>query len=259
MGIGYLIGCLFSILLWKIDRQNIFYKINKYFKKIIKNSLLLQIFYITLSIVIVYIFYNLKDNEFINILTAFLVIDISNTERKNLQNKENFYFYDSISTISQSVVCGFIAPIFYIIIFNNALGILYFLIYNLYMQNNFKLFKLLFNLTTIIPCFIAQIFLYIFYIIRNKKLSMDFKGDYFLNILFKPLLNIDIMAAYIESVNFCHYFSHKNKDYIKNYGDYTNKIDDICVKDYLSITYAICMLSFILFFLIILRRYFNFI
>ena len=27
-GVGYLIGCLLSIILWKIDRQEIYYKLN---------------------------------------------------------------------------------------------------------------------------------------------------------------------------------------------------------------------------------------
>ncbi|KAJ53352.1 hypothetical protein BD780_002295 [Clostridium tetanomorphum] len=183
-------------------------------------------------------------------IITFLVIDISNTERKNLEKREKIHFYDSISIISRSVVCGFIAPIFYILIFGNISALVYSFIYNISIQNDIKLFNFLFNIGTIIPCIFVQLYLYIIYVLRNKKLCIDFKGDYFINFYMSPLLNVDILAAYVESVNFYYYFNHNSTDYIKSYGDYKNKINDSCIKDYLSISYGICMVSFILFFIL---------
>ncbi|WP_027624810.1 hypothetical protein [Clostridium lundense] len=182
-----------------------------------------------------------------------MVIDISNTEKKNLNKKEKVHFYDSISIISRSIVCGFVAPLLYILLFGNIGAIVYTFVYNISLQNNIKLFNYLFNIITILPAALSQLFLYIIYITRNKKFSIDFKGDYITNLYKKPLLNVDILAAYVESVNFYHYFSDKNTDYLKSYGDYKNKINNICIKDYLSIAYAICMINFIIFFMTIRR------
>lgn len=250
MGVGYLFGCLLSLLLWKIDRQHIFYKLNLKIKKMLKKDFLLTIFYL-LFFVLLYFLYKENNNEVLNFITSFIVIDISNTERKNLKKRDKVHFYDSISLISRSIVCGFIAPIIYILVFNNYIALIYTLIYNISLQNNIVLFNFLFNLITIIPSFFVQVVLYIIYICRNKKFSIDFKGDYLINFFMKPLLNVDILAAYIESVNFYYYFNNDNTDYIKSYGEYTNKIDDICIKDYLSIAYSICMICFVAFFITI--------
>ena len=32
--------------------------------------------------------------------------------------------------------------------------------------------------------------------------------------------------------------------YLKSYGEYNNKIDDVCIKDYLSLSYSICFILF---------------
>jgi hypothetical protein len=66
----------------------------------------------------------------------------------------------------------------------------------------------------------------------------------------RPLLNVDILGAYVESVNFYYLHSSKNTDYLKSYGEYTKKIDDVCIKDYLSIGYGICLIIFIIFFIL---------
>ncbi|GAA0724064.1 hypothetical protein GCM10008905_17460 [Clostridium malenominatum] len=255
MGVGYLLGCLLSLILWKIDRQYVFSVINSKIRKILKTDFLITAFYIIL-LVLLYFLYRLSNNkELLNFITSFLVIDISNTERKNLKKREKVHFYDSISLISRSIVCGFIAPIMYILFFDNYVALVYALIYNISLQNNILFFNFVFNIFTIVPSCFVQIVLYLIYLCRNKKISIDFKGDYLLNFYMKPLLNVDILAAYIESVNFYYCFNDNNTDYIKSYGEYTNKIDDICIKDYLSIAYSICMVCFVVFFIVI--RKFN--
>lgn len=250
MGVGYVIGCFLSILFWKIDRQKICIKINNVLKKIIKNQILLLFFYYLCTALLVLGLSSIKSKEIFNCIAAFLMTDISNSERKNLKRKEKVHFYDSISIISRSTVCGFIAPFLYVILFGNSFGIFYTLIYNIHVISNLYFTTLCFNILTFIPAFIAQGFLYIIYVTRNKKFSLDFKGDYFINSYMNPILNVDILAAYVESVNFYHYFSKKNTSYLKSYGEYTNKINQICIKDYLSISYGTCMIWFIIFFLI---------
>lgn len=250
MGVGYVLGCFFSILFWKIDRQRIYFKINNIFKKILKNQIIILSFYYLCIILLCLGLSIIKNKEIFNGITAFLITDISNSERKNLKRREKVHFYDSISIISRSTVCGFIAPFLYIVLFGNNFAIFYTLTYNLHIISNLNFINLCFNILTFIPAFIVQGFLYIIYAIRNKKFSLDFKGDYFINSYMNPMLNVDILAAYVESVNFYHYFSKKNTSYLKSYGEYKNKINHICIKDYISISYVICMIWFIIFFLI---------
>lgn len=255
MGIGYILGCFFSIVLWKIDRKDIYEKINYVFKRIFKIKAIVYIINIALIFLLCLFIWQVKAKEFQNFITAFLVLDISNTENKNLKKREKIKFYDSISLITSAVLCGFIAPLFYIILLGNIYGIIYSLIYNIsYLCNSFALNKI-FSIISIIPGFFAQIFYYIIYVLKNKKLKVNFKGDYFKNSFINPMLNLDIMAAYFEGVNFYYHYTRKGTDYIKNYGDYKNKIDNSTIKDYLCNAYSICMISFTLFVLIkILQR-----
>lgn len=252
MGIGYVVGCLASIVLWKIDRQNLFYRLNRLFYKTINNKLLLQIVYIIIILFICFLIYNIKPEELNNFITAFLVIDISNTEKKNLKQREKVKFYDSISIISRAVVCGFIAPLLFIMALGNIYGIAYMFIYNIsFLEEELEIFRYLFIILTIIPAIAAEIFMYIVYLCRNKKSAIDFKGDYLINTFMRPLLNVDILGAYIESVNFYYMYSSKNTDYLKSYGEYSRKIDEVCVKDYLGIGYGICLIFFTIFYIII--------
>jgi len=252
MGIGYVLGCFLSIIVWKFDRQKLFYKINYNLQKVFKNKILLQLIYGLIIIIICLFLSKLKIRELNNFITAFLVIDISNTEKKNLKQREKVKFYDSISIISRSMVGGFIAPLLLIVFFGNTVSLVYMFIYNIYQTNeDFDLFKYLFTIFTILPSLIAEIFLYIIYLFRNKKSGIDFKGDFIINFIMRPLLNVDILGAYVESVNFYYLYSSKNTSYLKSYGEYTKKIDDVCVKDYLSIGYGICLVIFIIFFLLI--------
>lgn len=252
MGIGYVLGCLLSIVIWKLDRQNIFYVINNFLSKGIKSKLMLEVLYTLFTGIICYAVYIVKPSEIINFITIFLVVDISNTEKKNLKQREKVKFYDTISTISRALVSGFIAPVMLILLAGNCFGLAYMIIYNLSIQDEqFYFFKYVFIILTIIPAVIAEIFLYIVYLCRNRKSEIDFKGDYLSNFFKRPLLNVDIMGAYVESVNFYYMYSSQKTDYLKSYGEYSKKIDGICVKDYLSISYGICIIVFILFYLLI--------
>lgn len=244
MGIGYIVGCLISILLWKLDRQGLVSFLNKKIRKKIKNPYVIQLLYICAVIAIYMGLFIVKNNDIYNAITAFVVLDISNTERKNINNTERKHFYDTISTISRALVCGFIAPLFYIVILGNAAAIVFTLLYNISFDEELNIIAIFVAIANIIPSLITEGFLYIIYVLRNKKLKIKFKGDYIRNLLRMPMLNVDILAAYIESVNFyCHY-NGKNMHYLKSYGDYNNKIDDVCIKNYLSISYSICFIIF---------------
>ncbi|MBZ9688057.1 hypothetical protein G9F72_017125 [Clostridium estertheticum] len=244
MGIGYVFGCLFSILLWRLDRQGLFNFINIKLWKKVKNIYVIQFLYLSAVIAIYIGLTFIKSNEVYNALTAFIVIDISNTERKNLNHTERKQFYDTMSTISRSLVCGFIAPLFYITIFGNGAAIVFTLIFNLSLDEDLNIIGTILAIATIIPALIAEAFLYVIYAFKNKNLKIKFKGDFISNLLKKPLLNVDILAAYIESVNFYFHYNGNNMHYLKSYGEYNNKIDDSCIKDYLSISYSICFIIF---------------
>ncbi|WP_298837196.1 hypothetical protein [Clostridium sp.] len=250
MGSGYIIGCLFSILLWRLDRQKVFNFINIKSRNKIKNIYIVQFLYLCLIFVMYLGLVFIKNNQLYNAITAFIVIDISNTERKNLKSNYKKHFYDTISTISSALICGFITPLFLIIIFGNGAAIVFMILYNLSSDKDFNIIGFVMSIAIIIPSIIAEAFLYIIYVFRNRNLKIKFKGDYISNLFIVPLLNVDILAAFIESVNFYSYHNGNNMHYLKSYGSYNNKIDNVCIKDYLSISYSICFLLFIVFFVL---------
>ena len=251
IGIGYVFGCLFSILLWKLDRQRVANFVNIKLKKKIGNVYMLQALYFSVSILIYIVLsfmanhFMVKNSEVYNAIAAFIVIDISNTERKNLNHSERKHFYDTISTISRALICGFIAPLFYIIILGNGAAIIFTFIYNLSLDEELNIIGTFIAIVCIIPSLIGELFLYSIYAFKNKDLKINFKGDYLNNLFKTPLLNVDILAAYIESVNFYFHYNGNNMHYLKSYGEYNNKIDDVCIKDYLGISYSICFILFI--------------
>ena len=249
MGVGYIFGCLLSIILWRLDRHEFFYKFNCLIRKIQKNEVVIQFFYILLIGVFVFLFSLIQNKELQNCLTALLVIEISSSERKTLEVKGNDkrHFYDTLSIISKSLVCGFIAPIFYILIFGNFGGIIYTLIYYISFDSTLKFFDILNRILNVIPALITSMFLYVVYIPRNKTFRIDFKGDFLSNVIYEPLLNVYILSAYIESINFYYHVERKNVHFLKSYGVYSNKIDDFAIKDFLSLIYGICFIVFILF------------
>ncbi|WP_187117377.1 hypothetical protein [Clostridium amazonitimonense] len=221
-------------------------------KKIFKYKIIINIFYFVLIYFIYYVIKLIGKSEIINFITAFVVIDISNSEKRNLElNTSRIRFYDSITIACKGILSGFVAPLLYIVCFSNALGIIYFIIYNLNEIGGYDIFEILYTVLSIIPSLIIQVFFYFIYISRNKRLQIDFKGDYITNILTKPLLNLEIMAAYIESVNFYYHFEKDSMNYVKSYGSYNNKIDEYCIKDYLSIIYGLSFLFFAFFMIIV--------
>lgn len=256
MDIGYAVGCLLSIFFWGIDRQKVFCFISKSLRKALKRDIFLNLFYITFLAVLYLIlsrinFVGQVEKEVFNCITAMLVVDISNTERKNINRNDKIYFYNSISTISRSLVCGFIAPFIWILVFGNVFAIIYMFIYNFYQAEKIIILEIIFNLLTVIPAFFALVFMYAIYIVKNRRISISFEGEFFKNSIFRPLLNVDVIAAYMEKVNFYEYYSKNDVEYFKCYGKYNNKIDYGCIKNYLGIEYSISLMSFLLFFLVI--------
>lgn len=246
-----MIGCLLSVLLWKFDRQQFIKKMDKILESIIHNRTAIQIAYILITVFLTIILKKVESGEIYNGVTAFLVIDISNTERKNLNLSKKVDFYNSISTVTRAGICGFIAPLFYIIILGNYFGIIYMLVYNIRFNDDNKLFVWIWTILTIIPSLIMEIFLYVIYIVLNRQLKIDFKGEYCINTLTNPLLNVNILAAYVVGINFYYYYNSKNLNYFKSYGKYRNKIEYEDIKNYLSISYVNCIMTFVIFYLVI--------
>lgn len=248
MGIGYLLGCFLSICLWNIERNKYFKWIDKKLKLIFKSNGILVLVYVSIIIGLYPLFHFFIKGEFSSFITSILIIDISNSERYNLRLKDRIKFYDSLSLLTESLLCGFIAPLTYVAISGeNYLGVLYFIIYNLSKVGDYSIFKFIVSILNIIPSLILQVLYYIIYVFRNKKLSIEFKGDYLQNIFLRPMLNLEIMGAYIEGVNFYYHFNKKDTSYIKGYGNYNSRIDEACIKDYLSISYGIAFFIFIIF------------
>ncbi|MEA4825970.1 MAG: hypothetical protein VB130_04980 [Clostridium sp.] len=246
-GIGYAVGCLFSILFWKVDRHKLLKYMDLKIRKIFKYPLLVQAFYILSIILVCLLLKKAAPKELYNAITAFLVIDISNTERYNLSIKEKVDFYNTITTITRAIVCGFIAPLLYILILGNYFAITYTIIHNLSYEKEYKLFLFIWRIFTIVPSLILQMFLYVIFVIRTKEISIDYKNEYISGIFINPLLNANILAAYVESINFYYYFNIKGTDYIKSYGKYNNSIEYGHIKDYLAIAYIVCTIFFIIF------------
>lgn len=246
MGEGYLFGCLLSLLLWKFDRKRVFEAIDNTLTKIISSYFIRESIYLGIIILLYFPFlYKTQYNEIINLLVAFLIVDISNSERKTLKLKEKIKFYESLALMTKGLLCGFVTPFLLILVFkSNYAGIAYFLIYNINEVSNYKLINIIFKIVTTVPSLMVQILYYLIYIFRNKKFKLSFKGNYLSNLIEDPCLNLNIIGSYIESVNYYYYFKFHDTSYIKSYGNYNNRIDEACVKDYLSISYGTAFLLF---------------
>lgn len=242
-------------MFWKFDRHNLFTRINFKVNVIVKNKKLLQVIYLIFIVVLGMIINIISKNELIDAIVAFFVIEISNSERKTVIKKstEKKEFYNTLSLISKSLICGFLAPLTYILIIGNGGGVMYTLIYYISDDEDFKFINAILNMLNIIPTLIGGMFLYIIYIIRNKTFKINFKGDFLGNLVTNPLLNIYILSAYIESVNF-YYIQDKGVHYLKSYGVYQGKIDDLCVKDFLTIIYGLCFILYIIFWVYMINR-----
>lgn len=247
MGIGYVLGCLFSILFRKIDKFKILEKIYYKSKKIIKSDILFIAIIAVFFISLIYAFMFIPDEEIKNFITFIICIDISNTEYINLKNKGEKHFYNSISTITKALIGGFIGPVLYAALFGNLFAVFYYILFLTNDMLDKKLTNILIRILNIIPAFLADLLFYLIYIIRYKTFKIDFKGDFFINSILNPMLNLNIIAAYLESINF-YYF--KSDCDIKNYGSGKRSIDSICIKEFLNHTYFICLIIFIIFIVI---------
>ena len=207
----------------------------------------MQVSYILVVVTICLLLESFRQQEFYNAITAFLVIDISSTERNNLNLKEKPDFYNTITTITRANVCGFIAPLLYIFLFGNWFAVIYTLVYNCSFNKEYKLMIKVWTILTIIPSLILQMFLYLIHLLKNKEKYIDYKGEYVGTLLTTPLLNADVLAAYVESVNFYYYFRVKGVDYIKCYGKHNRNIGHSHIRSYLSTSYFICLLCFLVF------------
>ncbi|GAA0767572.1 hypothetical protein GCM10008908_06810 [Clostridium subterminale] len=221
----------------------------------IRDKAVLQWVYFILIIILGVIISIISDSEIVNAIVAFFVIEISNSERKTVIKKstEKKEFYNTLSLISKSLICGFLAPLIYILLIGNTGGVIYTLIYYTSDDEGLKFINSILNMLNIIPTLIGGMFLYIVYVIRNKTFKINFKGDFFINIFTNPLLNIYILAAYIESVNF-YYIQDKGVHYLKSYGVYQGKIDDLCVKDFLTVIYGVCFIFFVIFWIYMVNK-----
>jgi len=246
---------LLSILFWKFDRHDLAIKVNEKFSAKIRDKSVLQWVYFILIIILGVVISTVSNSEIVNALVAFFVIEISNSERKTVIKKstEKKEFYNTLSLISKSLICGFLAPLIYILIIGNTGGVIYTLIYYTSDDEGLKFINSILNMLNIIPTLIGGMFLYIVYVIRNKTFKINFKGDFFINIFTNPLLNIYILAAYIESVNF-YYIQDKGVHYLKSYGVYQGKIDDLCVKDFLTVIYGVCFIYYVIFWIYMVNR-----
>lgn len=253
MGRGYLFGCLLSLLLYKFDRNRVFRFIDIKLNSLVKSNFIKEMIYFIIIAILYFpfLYLNLND-EFINFLVAFLVIDISNSERKALKLNEKMRFYEAIETMTKSLLCGFFIPLFLIIAFkNNYPTIIYFVIYNITEITEYKVINVIFKIIIIIPSIILQGILYFIYVFRNKQYKLNFKGEYFHNLIEDPCLNLNITASYIEKVNYCKCYKFRDASYIKNYGNYNERINEGCVKDYISISYGVAFFIFAVFFMVI--------
>ncbi|WP_346936978.1 hypothetical protein [Clostridium sp.] len=221
----------------------------------IRDKAVLQWVYFILIIILGVIISIISDSEIVNAIVAFFVIEISNSERKTVIKKstEKKEFYNTLSLMSKSLICGFLAPLIYILLIGNTGGVIYTLIYYTSDDEGLKFINSILNMLNIIPTLIGGMFLYIVYVIRNKTFKINFKGDFFINIFTNPLLNIYILAAYIESVNF-YYIQDKGVHYLKSYGVYQGKIDDLCVKDFLTVIYGVCFIFFVIFWIYMVNK-----
>lgn len=249
MGVGYLFGCLLSIVLWRFDRHAMFERFHEIIANKLEKKVYCNIFYLFFIAIVCFIVELVWHREFRNLLVTLLVIEISDTEAKGNSNRigDKRQFYNKLSCIARGLVCGFIAPIFYIVILGNFGGVIYTLIYYIGFHSELFIFRFLNNLLNIIPSLITILILYTIYVPRNKTLRISFKGDFTGNVIRDPLINVYIISAYIEGVNFYYDVERKNVHYLKSYGIFSNKIDYMSIKDFSSLVYSICFVIFVTF------------
>jgi hypothetical protein len=264
--IGYIIGCLLSMIFWKFDRQAIFLEINELLSDKINKEWLLEIFYsvfiFAFSFLLIYIkkHINVPQNEIINntdiynLITAFIIIDISTAEHKALSENKNIKFDTTISLIAKAAVCGFTAPLFYLSISNNICAVIISLIFLISNNKNLTFFNTITNILLIVPSVIVELILYFLYLIKFKKTDIYFAGKYLDNLFKSPLLNVNIISAYIESTSFYHHYSYNNYYDVIKYGNDSHNLKMDNIKHYLNLLYIVCLIIFSVFFIVFCYR-----
>lgn len=255
MKIGYLVGVLASIACYKLHRRKLWNKLHKKLCSKVINKNIIELIYLVFTFLLIFTLVLLKDNNYIDGVVTFLIIDIffdknSVNGKKALEKRRH---YNNITAISNKFVEGFIGPLLYIFFFGNPGGVFYFLISLASEKNIFTFGKVILNILNILPSLIGCVVFYIVYTIRNGTFKISLKGDFLKNLFKEPMLNLYIFAAYMELVNFYYYEEVNGVHYMKSYGSYLGKIDDISIDDYESIVYGAGFLIFVVFFIAVSR------
>ena len=246
MGIGYSLGCLVSILLWSFERERLFCTLDRFINKFIGNKAIRYTITAALIGIILFIFIRIK-GEYMNFIAAFLVIDLSHSERENIDAME-IKFHKTIAIACRALVCGFTAPLLYLVLLGNYGALIYFLLYNLCSLQDYKFLHPILRVLTIIPGIIAQGVLYLIYLVQGRgRAEIDFKGDYFTYIWERPLLNVEITAACMEDVSFYYFFSREDKSYMKSYGSEKKLLDEDNIQHYIGTLYLASFMIFLFF------------
>jgi len=247
--VGYLLGGVTSLVLFRVNRREVISLIKWWLESNIKSKSILQGAYIGIILLVTLLICIAPESEIVNALVAFGVLEIAGTSRGiNCKNSDaRKFFYNTLVIIGKSFIGSFIAPLIILVTFGNAACVAYGLLYYLSDELDFPVGEKLLNILYIVPSIIGGGLLYIVYIFRNKTVKIDFKGEFFQNLMYMPLLNIYILGAYIESVNFYYIENKKVVHYLRSYGGYQGKIDDIAIKDLVTIIYGVAGVAFIIF------------
>lgn len=267
MRVGYFFGGMLSLLLWKLDRRGVVSTIKGFLGYGLKHREVVDAVALVIIMVLVVIVNLIPEGEAINCMVAFSVLEITqgqndksiknlrkNTTRKNLSAKERKAFYSTLLIMGKSLIGSFITPLIIIMFLGNGMAVAYGMIYFYFGEGNYKGVKKLLNVFFIIPSLIGDGFLYLVYICRNKTFKISFKGEFFQNLFYMPLLNIYILGAYIETVNFYYVECYEVVHYLRSYGRYQGKVDEVAIKDLVTIIYGVAGAAFILFIVLIKFR-----
>lgn len=274
MRVGYLFGGTLSLLLYKFDRKHIISTFRCRLGTKIKNKKALDGVYLLITIAMAALIYFTPDSEAVNGIVAFMVLELegalgkkranslnrSNGENKNLSKKRKIIsknisdrkvFYETLTSLGKALIGSFITPLLIIIFLGNAAAIIYGMLYFYFDELTCGLGEKVLNLIFIFPSLIGDGLLYLVYICRNKTFKISFKGEFFQNLLYMPLLNVYVLGAYIETVNFYYFENYEVVHYIKSYGVYQGKVDEVATRDLVTIIYGVAGVIFIIFIVLI--------
>lgn len=257
MKLGYLIGGTLSLLFYKIDRKRVASTIKWVLESRVKNKKIIASIYALGVILIGVMMYLIPESDAMNGIVAFSVLEISGAAKETRSGRikktisERRVFYDTLATMGKSLIGSFITPLLIIIFLGNSTAMVYGIIYFFFNGVKYTQVEKILNILFIIPSLIGDGLLYFVYVCRNKTFKIDFKGEFLENLLYMPLLNIFVLGAYIETVNFYHIENCEVVHYLKSYGGYHGKADEIAINDLITIIYGVAGVAFILFIFII--------